>query len=138
MVNNYAARFLPAGFYYKTFMAPRAAWKHVFEPIVRQSAGLGKVPKDRDADTYEHFYAFYDVVVIGGGVAGLQAALAAGSAGAKVLLMEQTAQLGGRARIDGGEIDGKAIDAWMKDTTAALEGMDNVTIRHRMNGCGRL
>ena len=44
VVNNYAARFLPAGFYYKTFIHPRFAWKHVFEPIIRRSAGLGKAP----------------------------------------------------------------------------------------------
>ena len=55
-VNNYMTRFFPAGFYYKTFMFPRAAWKHVFEPIVRQSAGLGKVPKDRDADRYDRHH----------------------------------------------------------------------------------
>ena len=47
------ARFLPGGFYYKTFMYPRAAWKHVFEPFIRQSAGLGKAPRDRDVDPYE-------------------------------------------------------------------------------------
>ena len=77
VVNNYAARFLPAGFYYKTFIHPRFAWKHIFEPVVRQSAGLGQVPKDRDADRYEQAYAFCDVLVAGGGIAGLQAALKA-------------------------------------------------------------
>ena len=55
IVNNYAARFLSAGFYYKTFMWPRPFWKHVFEPIIRHSAGLGRAPKARDADRYEHF-----------------------------------------------------------------------------------
>ena len=89
-INAKLSRFLPAGFYYKTFMFPRPFWKHVYEPIIRQSAGLGRAPRDRDQDSYEHFYAFFDVVVIGGGVAGLQAAKAAGEAGAKVLLMEQT------------------------------------------------
>ena len=64
------------------FLWPRSFWKHVYEPFIRQSAGLGKAPKDRDNDKYEHFYAFADVVVIGGGVAGLQAARAAGQAGA--------------------------------------------------------
>ncbi len=58
-INNAVARFLPAGFYYKTFMFPRFAWKHLYEPIVRHSAGLGRVPKDRDVDTYEHYYAFF-------------------------------------------------------------------------------
>ncbi|MBO9471926.1 sarcosine oxidase subunit alpha family protein [Shimia sp. R10_1] len=136
VVNNYAARFLPAGFYYKTFMAPAAAWKHVFEPIVRQSAGLGKAPKDRDADRYEHFYAFFDVVVVGGGIAGLQAAKAAGEAGAKVLLMEQTAHWGGRAAVDGGTVDGQEAADYIDATVAALEAMDNVTLRNRMMGAG--
>ncbi|MDZ4094515.1 MAG: 2Fe-2S iron-sulfur cluster-binding protein, partial [Paracoccaceae bacterium] len=95
VLNNYAARMLPGGFYYKTFMYPRAAWKHLFEPIVRQSAGLGKAPRDRDADRYEHAYAFCDVLVIGGGIAGLQAALAAGASGARVMVLEQTAHWGG-------------------------------------------
>ena len=94
-VNTHLSRFLPAGFYYKMFMYPRAFWKHVYEPIIRHSAGLGKAPKDRDVDTYEHFYAFADVLVIGGGIAGLQAAFTAGQSGAKVLLLEQTAHLGG-------------------------------------------
>ncbi|MBO9405861.1 sarcosine oxidase subunit alpha family protein [Shimia sp. R9_1] len=136
VVNNYAARFLPAGFYYKTFMAPAAAWKHVFEPIVRQSAGLGKAPKDRDADRYEHFYAFFDVVVVGGGIAGLQAAKAAADSGAKVLLMEQTAHWGGRAAVDGGTVDGRDVADYIDATVAALEAMDNVTLRNRMMGAG--
>lgn len=73
-VNAKLSRFLPAGFYYKMFIHPRPLWKHVYEPFIRQSAGLGKAPKDKDGDKYEHLYAFYDVVVIGGGVAGLMAA----------------------------------------------------------------
>ncbi|MEO6299107.1 MAG: 2Fe-2S iron-sulfur cluster-binding protein, partial [Paracoccaceae bacterium] len=52
VVNNWLARFLPGGFYYKTFMYPRSAWKHVFEPIIRKSAGLGRAPKDQDVDRY--------------------------------------------------------------------------------------
>ncbi|PSL21697.1 sarcosine oxidase subunit alpha family protein [Shimia abyssi] len=136
VLNNYAARFLPAGFYYKTFMAPRAAWKHLFEPIVRHSAGLGKAPKDRDADTYEHFYAFVDVVVVGGGIAGLQAARAAALSGAKVLVMEQTAHWGGRAPVDGGQINDKPVSEHIADLVAELEGMDNVTLRTRTMGAG--
>ncbi|MDV4145511.1 sarcosine oxidase subunit alpha family protein [Shimia sp. FJ5] len=135
-VNNYMTRFFPAGFYYKTFMFPRAAWKHVFEPIVRQSAGLGKAPKDRDADTYEHFYAYVDVVVMGGGVAGLQAAKAAGLSGAKVLLMEQTAHWGGRSMVDGGEVDGQPVADYVDALVAELEAMENVTLRNRMMGAG--
>lgn len=136
VVNNYAARFLPAGFYYKTFIHPRFAWKHVFEPVVRQSAGLGKVPKERDTDRYEQAYAFCDILVVGGGIAGLQAALTAGRAGKRVWLVEQTAHWGGRAVVDGAEIDGQPAEAWVKSALQALEGMANVTIRSRCMAAG--
>lgn len=69
-INAKLSRFMPAGFYYKTFIHPRPLWKHLYEPFIRQAAGLGQAPKSRDADTYEHFYAFCDVLVVGGGIAG--------------------------------------------------------------------
>ena len=105
-VNSLVPQVLPAGFYYKTFIHPRPFWKHVFEPIIRRSAGLGPAPKDRDPDTYEHFHYFCDVLVVGGGIAGLTAAKSAAASGAKVLLLEQTPNFGGRAPVDGAEIDG--------------------------------
>ncbi|MDR9485702.1 MAG: sarcosine oxidase subunit alpha family protein [Sediminimonas sp.] len=137
-VNQAFARFLPAGFYYKMFMFPRVFWKHVYEPFIRQSAGLGKAPdaETRDADTYEHFHAYTDVLVIGGGIAGLQAALAAGRSGARVLVMEQTPHWGGRAPVDGGEVDGKPAEAFIDAAVAELEAMDNVTLRLRCMGAG--
>ncbi|MBO9452024.1 sarcosine oxidase subunit alpha family protein [Tropicibacter sp. R16_0] len=137
-VNTALARFLPAGFYYKMFIHPQPFWKHVYEPIIRRSAGLGKAPdkETKDADTYEHFYAFADVMVVGGGVAGLQAAKAAAQSGAKVLLVEQTAHWGGRAPVDGGTIDGMEPGAWVEQTLAELQAMDNVTLRARTMGAG--
>lgn len=135
-LNSLAARFLPAGFYYKTFIHPRAAWKHVFEPFIRQSAGLGAVPKDRDADRYEYFYAHVDVLIVGGGIAGLQAALAAGASGASVLLIEQTAHWGGRAPVDGAVIDGNPAQEWINNALEQLDSMDNVRVRSRMMASG--
>ncbi|MGB2201969.1 MAG: 2Fe-2S iron-sulfur cluster-binding protein, partial [Pseudooceanicola atlanticus] len=128
-INASLSRFLPAGFYYKTFLWPRSFWKHVYEPFIRQSAGLGKAPKDRDADTYEHFYHYCDVLVIGGGLAGLAAARAAASGGARVTVMEQEAHWGGRAADAGAE-------AQVADLVAELEGMENVTLRSRCMGAG--
>ena len=138
IVNNLLSRFLSAGFYYKMFIHPRPFWKHIYEPFIRHSAGLGKAPdaESRDADRYEHFYAFTDVLVIGGGVAGLQSALTAARAGAKVLLLEQTAHLGGRAPVDGGTIDGMTPDAWVEKARAELEAMPNAQIRTRTMGAG--
>ena len=135
-INNTFGRFLPGGFYYKTFMFPRFAWKHVFEPVIRQSAGLGKVPKERDADRYEYAYAFADLVVVGGGLAGLSAALEAGRAGKRVLVVEQNGHWGGRAPVDGVEIDGKSADAWVKSAVEALGKMENVTLRTRTMASG--
>ena len=137
-INTYLARFLPAGFYYKMFIHPRSFWKHIYEPFVRQSAGLGKAPDKelKDADTYEHFYFFADVVVVGGGVAGLQAAKAAAASGKKVLLMEQTAHWGGRAAVDDGTVDGQPVADWIDATVAELEAMENVTLRSRMMASG--
>ncbi len=136
VLNNYAARLLPAGFYYKTFMAPRAAWKHVFEPIIRRSAGLGRAPKDRDADRYEHFHTHVDVLIVGGGIAGLQAARAAGASGARVLVVEQTAHWGGRAAVDGAMIDGMSADEWIQKAVQELDKMENVHLRLRCMGAG--
>jgi sarcosine oxidase subunit alpha len=136
VVNNYAARVLPAGFYYKTFIHPRAAWKHVFEPIIRHSAGLGSAPRDRDADRYEQAYAFCDLLIVGGGIAGLQAALVAGRAGARVWLVEQTAHWGGRAPVDGDVIDGQSAQAWVDAALGELAAMDNVTLRTRCMAAG--
>jgi sarcosine oxidase subunit alpha len=137
-LNTYLARFLPAGFYYKMFIHPRSFWKHIYEPFIRQSAGLGKAPdaETKDGDTYEHFYFFADVVVVGGGVAGLQAAKVAAKSGQKVLLMEQTADWGGRAAVDGGTVDGQPVADWIAATLAELQGMENVTLRSRMMASG--
>jgi sarcosine oxidase subunit alpha len=131
VINNSLARFLPGGFYYKTFMHPRFAWKHIFEPFIRQSAGLGKPPKEMDADRYEQAYAFCDVLVVGGGIAGLQAALAAASGGGRVMVLEQAPYWGGRAPVDGDVIDGMLAEDWVKNTVQALETMPNVTLRTR-------
>ncbi|MGL6209408.1 MAG: sarcosine oxidase subunit alpha family protein [Paracoccaceae bacterium] len=135
-LNNYAARLLPAGFYYKTFIHPRAFWKHVFEPIIRQSAGLGRAPTDPDPDRYEQAYAFCDTLVAGGGIAGLQAALTAAQNGERVILMEQAAHWGGRAPVDEDQIEGQPTDHWIATTLATLAQMPNVTLRIRTTVAG--
>jgi sarcosine oxidase subunit alpha len=134
-VNGFLSRFLPAGFYYKMFLHPRSFWKHVYEPFIRQSAGLGRAPAHRDADRYEQMHAHVDVLVVGGGIAGLAAARAAGKAGARVLVVEQTAQWGGRV-MDAGPIDGMDAAAWVEKTVSDLETMPNVRLRLRTMGSG--
>ena len=137
-INTYLSRFLPAGFYYKMFIHPRPLWKHVYEPFIRQSAGLGQAPdaETQDKDTYEHYYHFCDILVIGGGVAGLQAAKTAAKSGLKVTVLEQTAHWGGRGPVDGGTIGGKPVDKFVEQIVSDLETMENVTMRLRTMGAG--
>ena len=135
-INASLSRLLPAGFYYKMFMYPRTFWKHVYEPFIRQSAGLGQAPKEADADTYEHFHAFTDVLVIGGGVAGLVAARAAAETGARVLVLEQSAHWGGRGPVDGGRIDDRPVDNFVETLVSDLSARANVTLRTRCMGAG--
>ncbi|MEM9716094.1 MAG: sarcosine oxidase subunit alpha family protein [Pseudomonadota bacterium] len=130
-INSKMSPFFPAGFYYKTFIHPRAFWKHIFEPVIRHAAGLGAAPKSQDADTYEYSYAHIDVLVAGGGIAGLTAALEAAKSGASVMLAEQSHYWGGRAPVDGVEIDGMPTADWVEQTVAELKSMPNVQIRDR-------
>ena len=135
-ISSMLSRFLPAGFYYKTFLWPRAFWKHVYEPAIRLSAGLGKPPMRRDTDHYEHFNITIDVLVIGGGISGLSAASAAAESGADVLLVEQDPAWGGRAPVDGVRIDGMSAEEWIGSTLKSLQSMPNVRMRTRTTGSG--
>ncbi len=89
------APLLGAGFYYKTFMGPRRGSWMFYEPFIRRAAGLGQAQHEPDPDRYETRHAYADVLVIGGGPAGLAAAAAAASSGAHVVLVEQDHALGG-------------------------------------------
>jgi sarcosine oxidase subunit alpha len=88
------SRVLPAGFYYKTFKWPNWHW---FEPAIRRMAGLGCVSRERDADRYEEIAVNTEVLVVGGGIAGLTAAVAAAEAGVDTLLVTNSPVLGGVA-----------------------------------------
>lgn len=130
-INNWLSPLLPAGFYYKTFIHPRPFWKHLFEPVIRRSAGLGRAPVGPDPDRYEQAYAFAETVVVGGGIAGLTAAQDAADKGGRVIVLEQNPVWGGRTPTDhdGGQA---AIDALLAD----LRGRDNVTLRRNCMATG--
>lgn len=103
--NQLAGPLFQAGFYYKTFMGPtQKAWK-VYEHFIRRAAGLGKAAKVHDTDRYEKTNAFTDLLVVGGGIAGLTAALHAAKKGARVFLVDEHAEFGGYHRGDPREDD---------------------------------
>ncbi|TCL69643.1 sarcosine oxidase subunit alpha [Rhizobium sp. BK251] len=136
-VNNLFSPFFAAGFYYKTFMWPRAAWKHVYEPFIRRAAGLGVAPKEADPDHYASRFAHCDVLVVGAGVAGLSAALAAAEAGAKVILCDEQTEVGGALRFDSSvRIDGVDGHEWAEQVAARLAAMENVEVLTRTTAFG--
>jgi sarcosine oxidase subunit alpha len=93
MVIDRFSRYLPVGFYYRTFIRPR--FDRWWEPMIRKRAGLGKVNLKAHHGYFDKQYRFCDVAVVGGGPAGMAAALAAARAGAEVLLVEENPILGG-------------------------------------------
>ncbi len=86
--------FLPVGFYYKTFHKPRFLFPF-WEKRFRKAAGLGELSLDLPRLRTPKDYDFCDVLVVGGGPAGLAAALAAADAGAEVTLVDEHPCLGG-------------------------------------------
>jgi len=114
---------IPAGFYYKTFIHPRALWAALWEPVLRHMAGLGRAPALPDSSRYDKRHVHCDVLVVGGGPAGLAAALAAGRSGARVILADSDPVFGGALirrdyRTPGG--DGAA---WAEGAVAELAGL---------------
>ena len=130
-VNDLISPFLGAGFYYKTFMWPRAFWERVYEPIIRHAAGLGALSGAHNDDTYEKAFAFCDLLVIGAGPAGLMAALTAARAGANVILADEDARMGGRLLAETHQVDGIAGHLWVDQVLDELRGMDNVRLMTR-------
>jgi sarcosine oxidase subunit alpha len=115
-LNEKISRFLPVGFYYKTFMKPQSLWP-AYEHVLRAAAGLGTVDPDTPHDAYDKQYLYADVVVLGGGPAGIAAATAARDAGVRVLLVDENEALGGHLRFSG-----QAPEGWPASAQERLEG----------------
>ncbi|MBX2805399.1 MAG: (2Fe-2S)-binding protein, partial [Hyphomicrobiales bacterium] len=132
-VNDAFSRFLPPGFYYKTFMGPPGNWM-AFERFIRCAAGLGRAPDAADPDRYESANRHCEVLVVGSGPAGLTAAVTAARSGARVILAEETPELGGALLSASNEqfaIDQKAPSEWIADITAELASYPEVMILRR-------
>ena len=96
-VNRFGGKFLVPGFYYKTFMKPQALWP-AYERVLRQFIHAGTVDPDTEHQYYDQRYVHPDVLIAGGGPAGMASAISAAGAGAQVLLVEEEHQLGGHLR----------------------------------------
>jgi sarcosine oxidase subunit alpha len=136
-LNDIGSPLFSAGFYYKTFMWPKAAWKHVYEPFIRNAAGLGVAPEEPDPDHYASRFAHCDVLVIGGGVAGLSAALASAESGARVIVCDERPAFGGALWYETeATLDGVTGYDWAQQTVAKLSAMDNVRVLPRTTAFG--
>ncbi|MGH8328646.1 MAG: FAD-dependent oxidoreductase, partial [Steroidobacteraceae bacterium] len=131
-VSGLLSPFIPAGFYYKTFMWPREAWRRFYEPKIRAAAGLGRAPEQADPDTYANRFAHCDVLVVGAGPAGLAAAAAAATSGARVILCDEQPELGGSLL---SEPSGQS-DRWLADTARMLAAHPRVTLLTRTTAFG--
>ena len=107
-VNDLFSPLFGAGFYYKTFMGPSWAWRHIYEPMIRRAAGLGRPPREPDPDRYQRIFDHCDVLVVGAGPAGLAAALSASESGARVVVCDENPAPGGSLLAETeAEIEGK-------------------------------
>ncbi|MDD9908595.1 MAG: sarcosine oxidase subunit alpha [Ahrensia sp.] len=136
-INDRLYMLFSAGFYYKTFMWPRSFWDKVYEPFIRRAAGLGVSPTVEDPDHYASRYLHCDILIVGAGPAGIAAALAAGKSGAKVLLADEGAEMGGSVLSEPGvNIDGCSAWNWLEARLDELRGMENVTLMTRTTAIG--
>ncbi|WP_205956561.1 sarcosine oxidase subunit alpha family protein [Pantoea stewartii] len=135
LVGNLGGKVMPPGFYYKTFMYPQSMWP-TYEKFIRKAAGLGRAPREKDPDIYDAMNQHCDLMVVGGGPAGLMAALAAGRSGARVILADEQDEFGGHLLASRELIDGKPAMEWVNKVVAELATMPEVTLltRATVNG----
>lgn len=130
-LNGLLSPIFTAGFYYKTFMGPtRGAWRF-YEHFIRRAAGMGKASRKPDPDRYEKSHLFCDVLVVGGGAAGLSAALAVAVSGARVVLADEGTEPGGWLFAETARINGLPAGQWARATVTALAAFPNVRVMPR-------
>lgn len=134
-VGKVGGKLMPPGFYYKTFMYPQSMWE-TYEKFIRKAAGLGRSPLENDPDSYDKINQHCDVLVVGGGPAGLAAALTAARSGARVILADEQSEFGGSLLSSKEQLDGAPADAWVNSAVEELSGFEDVMLlpRSTVNG----
>ncbi|MEZ5478038.1 MAG: sarcosine oxidase subunit alpha family protein [Thiolinea sp.] len=135
-VNDWLSPFLTAGFYYKTFMWPKAFWEKLYEPVIRAAAGLGRLSLQEDPDHYDKGFLHCELLIIGTGPAGLTAALTAARAGVRVIVADEDFRMGGRLNAEQLSVDGMAGRDWVQQTLAELATLEHVRLLPRTTVIG--
>ena len=130
-INNFLRIFLPAGFYYKTFMWPKSFWYRIYEPFIRKAAGLGVASTKHDKERYEHKYEYCDLLIAGSGPSGLASAYAAAKNGARVILAEDKPRFGGTLLTSDVNIGNQSGEDWANSIISELKEMPNVIVKNR-------
>jgi len=132
-INNFFSPFIPAAFYYKTFMWPASFWKK-YEHFIRKSAGLGKSPTKPDKDIYDHRYLHCDILIVGGGISGIIAAKIAAQNNLNTVLLDDKNNLGGTTLFQDNEcfkINNSYSNEWLKKEIENLNSFKNLTVKTR-------
>ena len=122
------ARFMPVGFYYRAFYRSQWFWEKFWEPAIRKKAGLGRIAADAPHRYFDKAFGFYDVAVIGGGSAGMSAAVEAAQAGLDVLLVDENPVLGGALAYERSDVDGTAAATQRAELVRAVENQNSITV----------
>ncbi len=129
-VNSLLGPIISGGFYYKAFMWPSSFWERVYEPLIRRAAGLGRLSGLPDPGLYERRHLHCDLLVVGGGPAGLASALTAARAGARVVIVDEDVRLGGSILNSKQTGTASSFD-WVDDVSDELSRFANVTVMNR-------
>ena len=130
-INQLFSPLLVAGFYYKTFMGTGQRFWHFCERFIRRAAGMGKAGLKADPDRYEKLNIFTDILIIGGGPAGLNTAKEMASSGKKITLVDENNSFGGSLPEETGTIDGRTPCDWLSETLNALSKYQNLKMLTR-------
>jgi len=135
LVGQVAGKAMPPGFYYKTFMFPQSFWM-TYEKFIRRAAGFGRAPRERDPDQYDKVNQHCDVLIVGGGPAGLMAALVAAKSGARVIIADEQEEFGGQLLSSHEFIDGRNTAEWVASVVEELALCEDVLLlpRSTVNG----
>ncbi|MEE4217218.1 MAG: sarcosine oxidase subunit alpha family protein [Xanthomonadales bacterium] len=127
-LNGWFSRFLPVGFYYKTFIWPRWSW---YETFIRRAAGGARAPREADPDRYEKRNAHCDLLVIGAGPTGLTVALAAARSGLRIIVVDDQTEAGGSLLWSDALIERRQGTYWARKMVQRLAAEEHITVLHR-------